>query len=309
MIPFKQLNDHKPEEGIKGDCFRTAIGCLVHIPPEGVPHFMADQPDYNSAIQATHDWLAERGYIMLSFPLNCNLDIVYRMMLENQPNTYYILEGSNDKGIGHVVICRGDKVIHNTGSTKITQPVLAEEDGEPIAYFVRIIHPFDARVAKQTLQHAAAAFKSENDPRIKGITKVLEEIYNEYSSKDGSYVSEQDARSFVDAAAAVPAPDTAAPRETEQFTQPVTTSALHVPDCLDSYVKFFGIKLDAADSTNLFVLEDNDSIIVARKFHDHFIGPFLRFYADGFVERGILWGGNFWEGIGPAEDEDQHQRD
>ena len=36
---YKQLNEHNPDEGVYGDCYRTAIGCLLNIPPEFVPHF------------------------------------------------------------------------------------------------------------------------------------------------------------------------------------------------------------------------------------------------------------------------------
>lgn len=39
MTPYKQLYGHNPDQGIFGDCFRTALGCLLNLPPEKVPHF------------------------------------------------------------------------------------------------------------------------------------------------------------------------------------------------------------------------------------------------------------------------------
>ena len=39
MKELKQLNLHRPEEGLIGDCFRTCIACLLDMPaPDHVPH-------------------------------------------------------------------------------------------------------------------------------------------------------------------------------------------------------------------------------------------------------------------------------
>ena len=38
MTPHKQLNRHRPEEGVFGDCYRTAIACLLDLRPQDVPH-------------------------------------------------------------------------------------------------------------------------------------------------------------------------------------------------------------------------------------------------------------------------------
>jgi hypothetical protein len=38
MTPHKQRFRHDPANGIYGDCWRTAIACLLDIQPEEIPH-------------------------------------------------------------------------------------------------------------------------------------------------------------------------------------------------------------------------------------------------------------------------------
>ena len=72
MTPYKQLNWHDPDNGVYGDCFRTSIGCLLDLPPAEVPHFveqavLAGEDHSQGADKRARDWLAERGFAMLSF--------------------------------------------------------------------------------------------------------------------------------------------------------------------------------------------------------------------------------------------------
>ena len=39
MTPYKQLNHHDPDNGIIGDCYRTAIACLLDLPPDALPNY------------------------------------------------------------------------------------------------------------------------------------------------------------------------------------------------------------------------------------------------------------------------------
>ncbi|MGW8565701.1 hypothetical protein [Isoptericola sp. NPDC055881] len=58
MIPADQLHNAGPGEEVVGDCWRTAIACVLDIPPADVPHFVQEHGGYFA--QATLDWLAER---------------------------------------------------------------------------------------------------------------------------------------------------------------------------------------------------------------------------------------------------------
>ncbi|MCY4670728.1 MAG: hypothetical protein OXC29_22410, partial [Rhodococcus sp.] len=65
MTPHKQLNRHRPEEGIWGDCQRSVYACLLDRHPSEVPHFMEyggakDDADIEHHIDM---WLADEGLV------------------------------------------------------------------------------------------------------------------------------------------------------------------------------------------------------------------------------------------------------
>jgi len=39
MRPQKQKFAHKPDEGVFGDCFRTALAAILDLDRDDVPHF------------------------------------------------------------------------------------------------------------------------------------------------------------------------------------------------------------------------------------------------------------------------------
>lgn len=64
MKYYKQLIQiHDPNNNKIGDCFRTAIGCILDIPPANVPHFVENNyGDTISLIDVVNDvnkWLLE----------------------------------------------------------------------------------------------------------------------------------------------------------------------------------------------------------------------------------------------------------
>lgn len=109
MTPYKQLYRHNPEEGIWGDCHRTAIGCLLDIPPENVPHFMeGGKEDWHKAEEA---WLREKGLKAFVVLFQADLDKVLEHLELMNPKVYGLLGGMSRTGCGHsVVICGGEIV-------------------------------------------------------------------------------------------------------------------------------------------------------------------------------------------------------
>lgn len=49
-----------PERGIYGDCFRTAISCLLDVEPQDVPHWFVNG-GHDGIGAEVNTWLAERG--------------------------------------------------------------------------------------------------------------------------------------------------------------------------------------------------------------------------------------------------------
>ena len=121
MTPYKQLNRHDPANGVYGDCARTAIACLLDVPPQDVPHFMDgcdNDEQADVAIDAQQAWLGSRGLAVVTLgyggygpddPPSAILDV----MAESNPGIYYLLVGRSQSGVNHVVVCCGGEIVHD----------------------------------------------------------------------------------------------------------------------------------------------------------------------------------------------------
>lgn len=111
MTPFKQYIDHDPENGYWGDCYRTAIGCLLDIHPLEIPHFAHGD---TTAVQGSvkgEAWLNSIGWSQVDVVFTCTLDEVLNYMDQVNPTVYYMLSGSSPRGFNHTAIaCGGDVV-------------------------------------------------------------------------------------------------------------------------------------------------------------------------------------------------------
>ena len=113
MIPHKQRFRHDPDNGVWGDCWRTAIACLFDLEPGDVPHFGDGGPSGDEMGARVDAWLKEQGChrVMLAFP--AELDDVLRTVGYYNPNAWYLLTGRSRTGVDHVVICRNNKIEHD----------------------------------------------------------------------------------------------------------------------------------------------------------------------------------------------------
>ena len=115
MTPYKQLYGHNPDKGIFGDCYRTAIGCLLNMPPEKVPHFYDgcrpedDATEQNKAIKY---WLEQQGFHIVQIAYECELEKLLHAQSLNNPEVYYMLSGKSGKhNCNHVVIACGGQIV------------------------------------------------------------------------------------------------------------------------------------------------------------------------------------------------------
>jgi hypothetical protein len=130
---YKQLCKHNPPESI-GDCFRTALGCLIDRPPESVPHFVkmfynTPDPDNKLFKEAVRDWLRPLGYSMIQMCFALAQDDKIQDVLEhiarvNGDDVLYLLTGKSILG-PHVVVCRGPKIFWDPSpeNTGIVAPI------------------------------------------------------------------------------------------------------------------------------------------------------------------------------------------
>lgn len=137
MTPYKQLFRHDPG-GIQGDCYRTAIGCLLDLPPAYVPHFYrnADISDAEGKRHA-NAWLAERGLALISLGLTLPDPLDLTFMALGSPGLYYLLSGRSRNGTNHVVVCCGGEIVHDPAldESGIVGPT------DVGCYFIEIIVP------------------------------------------------------------------------------------------------------------------------------------------------------------------------
>ena len=111
MIPVKQGNLHRPDEGIYGDCHRACVASILERPLESVPHFWADGlTAVDESWGRLHAWCTENGitYLFFGFP-----DDPRPYMAAWNPGLYYILVGTSKNGVGHSVVCFDDEIVHD----------------------------------------------------------------------------------------------------------------------------------------------------------------------------------------------------
>lgn len=129
MTPHKQRFVHNPAEGSWGDCERTAIACLLDLAPDDVPHWNEGQdgrgPINERSVTIRRAWLAERGLFLVS--INLAADSFAEIMewtALNHPDIHYLVGGSTDRGVNHVVICRNRSMVHDphTSGDGLTGP-------------------------------------------------------------------------------------------------------------------------------------------------------------------------------------------
>lgn len=114
MTPQKQLYRHDPAAGVWGDCDRATIACLLDLPAVAdVPHFHDRGVSSEVADAVKRAWLAKRGYGIWRTVVagSAPLADVLAMAGHFNPEEYWLLIGQSRNGTGHVVICRGDKIV------------------------------------------------------------------------------------------------------------------------------------------------------------------------------------------------------
>lgn len=107
MIPHKQRFRHDPENGVYGDCYRTALACLLDLEPEEVPHENR-QMTGEEFLRYYRAWLAERGltlwYFRYTVPPEQGIAWMFEAMGSWNGDQPFMLSGKSPRGTNHVVI-------------------------------------------------------------------------------------------------------------------------------------------------------------------------------------------------------------
>ncbi len=93
----------------KGNCFATAIACILDLDVLDVPNFCGDYWTHDGEwFRQTNKWLASRGlrYIEFSFGDWVALD-------HGLPDVHTIVAGPGPRGCDHCVVWLGDAMVHD----------------------------------------------------------------------------------------------------------------------------------------------------------------------------------------------------
>ena len=122
MMRFMQTIKHDPDNGQWGDCYRTAIGCLLDLPPDQVPHFCdGAAPNWNTA---RDQWLRDNSLMVVHLgiaaaTLTEALEITATYAPDQQLTpgvtlkSHYLLTGLSGRGVNHSVVALGCNIVHN----------------------------------------------------------------------------------------------------------------------------------------------------------------------------------------------------
>ncbi|MCB0977959.1 MAG: hypothetical protein KDB02_10925 [Acidimicrobiales bacterium] len=142
-----QVHEHVPDQKPSGDCYRTAIACLLGAKdPTHVPHFVDLAPKGPwEHLRAARRWLREEMVLDL-FPGDLDQAI--------ELGVPYMLSVPSKKGPwGHIVIGKAGEVVHDPSGLDYSD---AEPD-EPIAWVLTT--PYDpdpdAQIAAWLLEVAS----------------------------------------------------------------------------------------------------------------------------------------------------------
>jgi hypothetical protein len=113
MTPYKQLYRHRPEDGIWGDCYRSAIASLLDLQPAEVPHWFDQGILSTEAYPRVDAWLAARGLCRITAAFSGELQVFLDHMKTHNAGIYYLLTGKSRTGCNHTVIGLDDAIVHD----------------------------------------------------------------------------------------------------------------------------------------------------------------------------------------------------
>lgn len=107
---------HDPDNGVFGDCYRTAVACLLDMERDDVPHVY--DKGYVNETPGTEPMLAflnsqSLHLIWCNFPGEMSLTDALRSADLFGNKLPFLLSGTSKNGTNHVVVCADAKIIHD----------------------------------------------------------------------------------------------------------------------------------------------------------------------------------------------------
>ncbi|TGS57733.1 hypothetical protein EN826_032355, partial [Mesorhizobium sp. M1D.F.Ca.ET.183.01.1.1] len=107
----KQLFRHATDKGVFGDCYRTAVACILDLEADQVPHVHRSITGLEQG-ELIDGFLAGLGVTRLSIPFSIE---GVQAALDNASHWSkglpYLFSGTSRNGTGHVVVAHGNRII------------------------------------------------------------------------------------------------------------------------------------------------------------------------------------------------------
>lgn len=117
MRALKMTQPHNPAAGQYGDCFRTALACLLDCDSaDDVPHFFGTERDADIAYAMVEEWLNRThnlGLYYSFFQGDAAVSELLEIQEASNPGTFYILCGNSHGGNPHAVVACGGSIVHD----------------------------------------------------------------------------------------------------------------------------------------------------------------------------------------------------
>lgn len=158
IVLQRQAHLHRPEEGIYGDCYRTAIACLAGLPRDAVPHFNCDS-DMEACQHRLDMWLDRVGLsiVQIPYPGELELDVVLGAAARACEHMCMVT-GQSRNGTNHVVLAWRGEIAWDpslTGSG-LVGPCTPDQEGNRY-WFVEWLVSHPARIPGDMLLEVAMA--------------------------------------------------------------------------------------------------------------------------------------------------------
>lgn len=102
-----QAFSHKPSDGVQGDCYRTAVACVLGVERDSVPHSHDELsgPENEAFIDA---WLRPQGLRRIFIPvLGDDFKEVANAIYPRGGGLPLILTGCGPRNVNHVIVVHG----------------------------------------------------------------------------------------------------------------------------------------------------------------------------------------------------------
>lgn len=142
---YRQMITDGGAGGVEGDCFRTAIGMCLALPPSAVPHFV-DTRFFEDWRGAARQWLAQRDLDMAEWPAGVDQSRIIRQIARTFHDVPVMLSGwavreSGVGGLHSVVVFKGKVYDPHPSDAGLCGPHPALEGETCATYWLRFLCP------------------------------------------------------------------------------------------------------------------------------------------------------------------------